>query len=53
MEEEEIPFGAKPEEVADNIPIMASEGEFMIPANVVRFIGLEKIQRWWIRLKRL
>ena len=41
----EIPFGAEASEVRDDIPIMASEGEFVIPANVVRFLGLEKIQK--------
>lgn len=45
MEEKEVPFGAKPEEVADNVPIMASEGEYVIPANVVRFLGLDKIEK--------
>src|SRR5688500_15674701 len=41
----EVPFGAKPEEVRDDVPIMASEGEYVIPANVVRFLGLEKIEK--------
>jgi hypothetical protein len=40
-----VPPGAKPKEVRDDVPIMASEGEFVIPANVVRFLGLEKIEK--------
>jgi len=40
----EVPPGAKPEEIRDDIPINVSEGEFIIPANVVRYIGLEKIE---------
>ena len=34
---------AKPEEVADDIPAMLSEGEYILPANVVRYLGLERI----------
>ena len=34
---------AKPEEVADDIPAMLSEGEYVLPANVVRYLGLERI----------
>jgi len=37
------PPGATPEEVADDIPAMLSEGEYVLPANVVRYIGLERI----------
>lgn len=44
-EDKEVPFGATPKEVADDIPIMASENEYVIPANVVRFLGLEKIEK--------
>jgi hypothetical protein len=33
-----------PKEVADDVPIMASEGEFVVPADVVRFLGLEKLE---------
>lgn len=40
-----IPFGASAKEVRDDIPIMASENEYVIPANVVRFLGLEKIEK--------
>jgi hypothetical protein len=41
----EVPPGAKPEEVRDDINIKASEGEYVIPANVVRFLGLDKIEK--------
>ena len=45
MDNKEVPFGATPKEVADDVPIMASEGEYVIPANVVRFLGIEKIEK--------
>ena len=41
----EVPPGAKPEEVRDDVPIMASEGEYVLPANVVRYIGLDRIEK--------
>lgn len=44
-EQTETPPGALPKEVADNVDIKASEGEYIIPANVVRFIGLDKIEK--------
>lgn len=40
----ELPPGAKPEDVADDIPAKLSEGEFVIPAHIVRFIGVEKLE---------
>lgn len=40
----QIPPGATPNEVRDNVPIMASENEYVIPADVVRYLGLEKIE---------
>ena len=40
-----VPLGAKPEEVRDDVPIMASEGEYVLPANVVRYIGLDRIEK--------
>ncbi len=39
----DVPSGAMKKEVADDIPAMLSEGEFVFPADVVRFIGLEKL----------
>jgi len=42
-EKNDPPPGATPEEVADDIPAMLSEGEYVLPANVVKYIGLERI----------
>ena len=39
----DVPPGATQEEVRDDIPAKLSEGEFVFPADVVRFIGLEKL----------
>ena len=39
----EVPSGSLKEEVKDDIPTMLSEGEFVFPADVVRYIGLEKL----------
>lgn len=41
----EIPPGALPEEVADDQPVMLSKGEFVLPANVVRWHGLKNIMK--------
>ena len=40
-----VPPGATQEEVRDDIPAQLSEGEFVFPADVVRYIGLEKLMR--------
>tara|TARA_R100001369_G_scaffold11739_1_gene25539 strand:+ start:2428 stop:5484 length:3057 start_codon:yes stop_codon:yes gene_type:complete len=39
----DVPSGSTQEEVRDDIPAQLSEGEFVLPADVVRFHGLEKI----------
>ena len=39
----DVPVGSTQEEVRDDIPAQLSEGEFVFPADVVRFIGLEKL----------
>ena len=39
----DVPMGSSQEEVRDDIPAQLSEGEFVFPADVVRFIGLEKL----------
>jgi len=39
----EVPSGSLKKEVADDIPVMISEGEFVFPADVVRYIGLETL----------
>lgn len=41
----EVPPGALQEEVRDDIPAQLSEGEFIFPADVVRFIGLENLMK--------
>ncbi len=37
----EIPLGSTAEEVRDDQPAMLSEGEFVIPADVVRYFGVQ------------
>jgi hypothetical protein len=39
----DVPSGSTQEEVRDDIPAQLSEGEFVFPADVVRYIGLEKL----------
>ena len=39
----DVPPGSTQEEVRDDIPAQLSEGEFVFPADVTRFIGLEKL----------
>ena len=39
----DVPTGSTREEVRDDIPAQLSEGEFVFPADVVRYIGLEKL----------
>ena len=39
----DVPIGSSQEEVRDDIPAQLSEGEFVFPADVVRYIGLEKL----------
>jgi len=41
----DVPPGSTKEEVRDDIPAQLSEGEFVFPADVVRYIGLEKLMR--------
>ena len=39
----DVPPGSTQEEVRDDIPAQLSEGEFVFPADVVRYLGLEKL----------
>ena len=39
----DVPVGSTKKEVRDDIPAQLSEGEFVLPADVVRYHGLEKI----------
>lgn len=41
----DVPPGAMQEEVRDDIDAKLSEGEFVIPADVVRYIGLETLMK--------
>ena len=41
----EVPTGSTKEEVRDDIPAQLSEGEFVFPADVVRYIGLENLMK--------
>ena len=41
----DVPPGSTQEEVRDDIPAQLSEGEFVFPADVVRYIGLEKLMK--------
>jgi len=37
----EVPKGSFPNEVRDDVPAMLSEGEYVVPADVLRFYGLK------------
>jgi len=39
----DVPSGSTQSEVRDDIPAQLSEGEFVLPADVVRYIGLENL----------
>jgi hypothetical protein len=39
-----VPAGSKDEEVRDDIPAMLSEGEYVVPADVVRWHGLKTFE---------
>tara|TARA_R110000822_G_scaffold56928_3_gene143601 strand:- start:2201 stop:5380 length:3180 start_codon:yes stop_codon:yes gene_type:complete len=41
----DVPVGSTREEVRDDIPAMLSEGEFIFPADVVRFLGLNRLMQ--------
>jgi len=47
----DVPVGSTQEEVRDDIPAQLSEGEFVFPADVVRFYGLEKLMEMRQRAK--
>lgn len=40
------PPGATPEQVADDIPAFLSEGEYVLPANVVNHVGVKNIAKF-------
>lgn len=37
----EVPPGATPQEVRDDVPAMLSEGEYVVPADVLRYYGVK------------
>jgi len=41
----DVPPGSTQEEVRDDIPAQLSEGEFVFPADVVRYIGLQNLMQ--------
>jgi hypothetical protein len=41
----DVPAGSLKNEVRDDIPAQLSEGEFVVPADVVRYIGLERLMK--------
>ena len=41
----DVPIGSTRKEVRDDVPAMLSEGEFVFPADVVRYIGLEDLMK--------
>lgn len=41
----EIPPGSAPEEVRDDVPILASKNEYVLPADVVKYFGLDYIEK--------
>jgi len=47
----DVPVGSTQEEVRDDIPAQLSEGEFVFPADVVRFYGLERLMEMRQRAK--
>lgn len=40
-----VPVGSMQKEVRDDVPAMLSEGEFVLPADVVRYIGLDRLMK--------
>ena len=41
----EVPSGSMAEEVRDDVPAMLSEGEYVVPADVVRFHGIQTFEQ--------
>jgi Arc/MetJ-type ribon-helix-helix transcriptional regulator len=46
-----VPVGSLPEEVSDDISALLSEGEYVLPADVVRWHGLKHIQDMMVEAK--
>ena len=48
----DVPVGSTQKEVRDDIPAQLSEGEFVFPADVTRYIGLENLMELRNKAKR-
>lgn len=48
----DVPSGSTQAEVRDDIPAQLSEGEFVLPADVVRYIGLENLMELRAKAKQ-
>ena len=48
----DVPSGSTQAEVRDDIPAQLSEGEFVFPADVVRYIGLENLMQLRAKAKQ-
>ena len=40
----DVPSGSMAKEVRDDVPAMLSEGEYVVPADVVRYHGIDKFE---------
>ena len=47
-----VPTGSLPEEVRDDVDAKLSEGEYVLPADVVRYFGLSKIENLVAQAKK-
>jgi len=47
----EVPLGSTPKEVRDDIPAQLSEGEYVVPADVVRFFGVKLFEELRMQAK--
>lgn len=48
----EVPVGSEPKEVRDDIDAKLSEGEYVVPADVVKFFGVEYFEKLRDRAKK-
>ena len=48
----EVPVGSEPEEVRDNINANLSEGEYVVPADVVKFFGVDYFEKLRMKAKK-
>ena len=48
----EVPSGSMAKEVRDDVPAMLSEGEYVVPADVVRYHGIDKFEELRDEAKR-